>query len=55
MNPLLWKTINTGEEAQSGENVAKDFIHVIEGIGVEKIVSIVTDNASNMKNAWKIL
>ena len=55
LNPLLLKTINTGEEQQSGLNIAKDIGSVIEEIGVNKVVSIVTDNASSMKNAWEIL
>ena len=55
MNPLLWETINTGEEQQDATNIAKDFESVIDGIGKEKVVSIVTDNAASMKAAWNIL
>jgi hypothetical protein len=55
LKPFLFKSIDTGEESQSGENIAKDLVTVIEEIGVNKVVSLVTDNASNMKNAWKLL
>jgi hypothetical protein len=55
MNPLLLKTVNTGEEQQDGPNIAKDFEYVIEDIGANKVVSVVTDNAAPMKAAWTIL
>ena len=55
MNPLLLKTVNTGDEQQDGPNIAKDFESVIEEVGANKVVSIVTDNAAPMKAAWTIL
>jgi len=30
-------------------------MEVIEELSVEKYVSVVTDNASNMQGAWKII
>ena len=53
--PILYCCTNTGEIAQTGENIALETISVINEIGSEKVVSLVTDNASNMKTAWKIL
>jgi hypothetical protein len=55
MNPLLLKTVNTGEEPQDGQNIAKNFEFVIDEIGVNKVVSVVTDNAAPMKAAWAFL
>jgi hypothetical protein len=52
--PLLLKAIKT-DERQNGENIAKELDSVIQEVGEDKVVSIVTDNAANMKKAWKIL
>lgn len=53
--PLLWKTISTEETAQTAENVAAAIQDVLNEIGVDKIVAVVTDNAANMRAAWKLL
>ena len=54
--PLLLKTVTTGEDTQTGENIAKEIDAVIEEFGgSDKVVSLVTDNAANMKKAWVIL
>ena len=36
-----------------GKNVAAGLMDVIEAIGPKNIITITTDNASNMKKAWK--
>lgn len=55
MKPMLVHTINTGEEAQNGENIAKDICSFMQKFGDNKVASLVTDNAKNMKKAWDIV
>ena len=41
--------------SQAWEKIARDIIEVIDDIGTEKVVAIVTDNASSMRGAWTII
>ena len=36
--PVVYKIVHTGEEAQSGENIARGIIELAEEVGIEKIV-----------------
>jgi hypothetical protein len=53
--PILYKTISTADISQTGVNVAKAIQDVLDEIGPAKVSGVVTDNAANMKAAWKIL
>uniref|UniRef100_A0A914CF95 DUF659 domain-containing protein n=1 Tax=Acrobeloides nanus TaxID=290746 RepID=A0A914CF95_9BILA len=44
--PLLYRSIDTGLNAHTD---------IIEEIGARKVIAIVSDHASNMKNAWSLL
>jgi hypothetical protein len=53
--PILYKAIETTEISQTGEAIYQELHKVIQEIGAEKVCSVVTDNASNMKAAWKLI
>lgn len=53
--PILFRTLRFEGEQHTAENIAKKFEMIIDEIGEEKISGIVTDNASNMRAAWRIL
>src|SRR6266498_1033761 len=53
--PIFWKALETKESSHTGKYIAYQFEIVIEEIGISKIAAIITDNASNMKKAHKIL
>ncbi|CAH0562808.1 unnamed protein product [Brassicogethes aeneus] len=53
--PLLYKTLVTGKQPHTSEYLANQINNVIEKIGSQKVFGLVTDNAANMKAAWKIL
>jgi hypothetical protein len=53
--PLFIKSIHVGEERQFSVNIAKYLETEVLAIGLEKVSGIVTDNAPNMKGAWRIL
>ncbi|EGZ09858.1 hypothetical protein PHYSODRAFT_407546, partial [Phytophthora sojae] len=59
IRPLLWTCRVTAEAVKSGTYMAQmigDVVDEIEKeIGVVKVVSVTTDNASNMRSAWSIL
>ena len=46
--PLFYKSVPTNEERHTTDNISTE-------VGEEKVVAIITDNASNMKAAWKVL
>ena len=41
--------------SQTSERIAEDIVEVIEEIGNDKVVALVSDNASNMLGAWLII
>jgi hypothetical protein len=53
--PFFYRGISTVGIPQTAEAVAAAILKVIEELGVDKCVSVVTDNASNMQGAWKII
>ncbi|XP_065315124.1 uncharacterized protein LOC135924008 [Gordionus sp. m RMFG-2023] len=53
--PIFFKSIDTGSCAHTGEYIASELIKVIEEIGCQKFISLVTDNAKNMKKAWSLV
>ena len=55
MSTLFYKSIDTSGTGQTGEEVATQISNVIEELGPENFVSVVTDNASNMRAAWNLI
>ncbi|KAF0751841.1 DUF659 domain-containing protein [Aphis craccivora] len=53
--PILYKSLATGVDRHTGENVAKYIISVIEDTDPRKVFGVVTDNVKNMKKAWTLL
>jgi hypothetical protein len=53
--PFFYKAIDTTGIPQTAPAVAEEIIKIIEEIGSEKFCSVVTDNASYMQAAWKII
>jgi hypothetical protein len=53
--PFFLKKVSTVGISQTSINVAGEIIKVIEELGPDKCVGVVTDNASNMQGAWKII
>ncbi|GBB95101.1 hypothetical protein RclHR1_24790001 [Rhizophagus clarus] len=53
--PVFFSAHQTGEIKQTGENIAADLDEVISKIDHSKLSAIITDNASSMKKAWKLL
>ena len=56
--PIFWKSFNTDLQSHTGEYAATEILKVIEELESEcgKIVfGVVTDNASNMKKAWRLI
>ncbi|XP_065654939.1 uncharacterized protein LOC136081542 [Hydra vulgaris] len=55
IKPIAYKIEPTGQEQQTGINIATRIENVILEVGVDKVTSIVTDNALNMRAAWDII
>ena len=53
--PFFYKTTSINEERHTAKNIANGIDAIIEEIGVSKVAAVITDNAPNMKAAWKIL
>ncbi|XP_047035471.1 uncharacterized protein LOC124641447 [Helicoverpa zea] len=53
--PFLYKVLPTGKSSHTAEFMAQETSRVINEIGQQKVFGLVTDNAANMKAAWKIL
>jgi len=54
LKPIFYKSLATGDDRHTGENVAEPIISVIEEIGPRKVFGVVTDTAKNMKKAWTL-
>lgn len=54
-SPVFFKSVPTGVQSHTGQFVAKEIGDVINYVGPSKFVGVVTDNASNMQAAWRIL
>jgi len=55
LKPIFYKSIPTKEEYHSAENIAQDIKLTIEQAGIDKFAAVITDNAPNIKAAWRIL
>ncbi|EXX61861.1 hypothetical protein RirG_167190 [Rhizophagus irregularis DAOM 197198w] len=53
--PLFFKATAFKEERHTAENIALGLETTMKDAGINKFGAIITDNASNMKAAWKIL
>lgn len=53
--PIFYKSLDTSGIRQTAEAIAEAIIAVIEEIGAERVVCVVTDNANVMKASWHIL
>lgn len=53
--PVVYKIIDTGTNKHSATYMAKIIQEVIDEIGYEKIISIISDNAKNMIESWEIV
>ncbi|CAG8751801.1 21071_t:CDS:2 [Gigaspora rosea] len=53
--PLFYKSVHTKEDQYTAQNIAEGIDKVMQELGVNKFVAVITDNASNMKAAWRIL
>lgn len=53
--PVVYKSLNTTTNRHTGKYIAQLISDVIDSIGKNKCLGIVTDNAAAMKKAWQIL
>lgn len=54
-SPVFYKSVATAEEKHTGDYISLQIESVMAEIGIQKFVSVVTDNASAMLKAAKIL
>ena len=54
-NPFFYKATSMNEERHTAENIVNGIDNIIDEIGTSKVAAVITDNAPNMKAAWKIL
>ena len=54
-SPVFFKSVPTGAQSHTGQFMAREMSDVIKAVGSSKFVGVVTDNASNMRAAWRIL
>jgi hypothetical protein len=53
--PYLFATIDASMEEHTGAYICTLLAEKIEKLGPKKIIAVVTDNAANMKLAWRLL
>src|SRR6218665_3067487 len=53
--PVFLRSVTTGENRHTGQYIAQLLETVIDEVGVRKVMAVVTDNAANMKAAWRII
>jgi len=53
--PFFYKATSMNEERHTAENIANGIDNIIDEIGISKVAAVITDNAPNMKAAWRIL
>lgn len=53
--PVFFSAHQTGEMRQTGENIGADIENTISQIDHTKLSAVITDNASSMKKAWKLV
>lgn len=52
--PIFYKTISTEAVSHSGTYIVKEISSIIQDLGPNKVLGVVTDNAKSMKSAWEI-
>ncbi|CAG8767744.1 16878_t:CDS:2 [Dentiscutata erythropus] len=52
---IFYKSVCTKDEHHTTENIARGIDNIIQKAGIDKFVSIITDNTNNMKATWNIL
>lgn len=55
MSPQLYKTECTSDDRHTGEYIAEKIFEIINEVGYQKIMGLVTDNATPMERAKKIV
>ncbi|CAG8722094.1 39957_t:CDS:2 [Gigaspora margarita] len=53
--PLFYKSVHTKEDQYTAQNIAEGIDKVMQELGINKFVAVITDNTPNMKAAWHIL
>lgn len=53
--PVVFKSISTTTDRHTAEYIAREISNVIDEIGKNRCLGVVSDNAAAMKKAWKIL
>ena len=56
--PMFWKSFHTDLQSHTGEYIATEMLKVFEEFESEcckMVFGVVTDNASNMKKAWRLI
>jgi len=53
--PVVYKSLNTTTNRHTGEYIVQLISDVIDSIGKNRCLGVVTDNAAAMKKAWQIL
>ena len=53
--PVFYKSLRTKTSSHTGEYIAEVLSDAIEKVGSNKVMFLVTDNASNMQKAWQLL
>ncbi|GBC07875.1 hypothetical protein RclHR1_07750002 [Rhizophagus clarus] len=53
--PIFYDAKYTGSESHTAEYIYNEFKSIIEDIGPSKFAGVLTDNASAMRSAWKLL
>ena len=53
--PFFYKAVSMNKTKHIAKNIASEINIVINEIGISKVAVIITNNAANIKAAWKIL
>lgn len=53
--PVVYKSLSTTTSRHTAEYVANELSIVIDSIGKDRCLGVVSDNAASMKKAWTIL
>lgn len=51
----FYRSVYTEDNRHTGDYIAQGFLDTINEVGADKVISITTDNAANMKAAWSIV
>lgn len=54
-DPIFFDAIYPGVNRESSDYIGKILINAVKNVGPHKVLIIITDNAMNMKAAWKIV